>query len=55
MTKKIIILDTCFDCPFMQTYGGKRAFCFELDIELAKKDKGKIPNICPLEDFIEES
>ena len=50
--KKIIIIDTCFDCPHMQVFG-KEYQCNEIG-RMLKSPRGYIPNDCPLENFVED-
>ena len=50
--KKIIIIERCYDCPYMQAFG-KEYQCDELR-RMLKSPTLKIPKDCPLENFVEE-
>ena len=52
MGKKIVEIDSCFECPHCQIFG-KELHCGELDVTLRHPDC-VIPDNCPLEDAPDE-
>jgi hypothetical protein len=55
--KKVLVIESCYECPYMEYFGEERE-CTELGVKLRSKKSFHIYKNCPLQsvkEFLEES